>query len=175
MGKMIVPNCHSDFDAILGNPPFIRSQYLDSYLQARSGKNFSKTDLAFTKHTNAWVPFIIASLAMASSSVAGWRWWAVRTSARHSRAIVCRHSCSKNVHAFSSSTPKTSGLNDTSARGRNYDGREACRKATRQRRKSLITAVRGREALQRPAHEYFETADFFSGGDPETAKWMLAS
>lgn len=52
------------FDAVVGNPPFIRYQYLDDYLQARSQKIFETFHLPFTKHTNAWVPFIIASMAL---------------------------------------------------------------------------------------------------------------
>ena len=53
-----------EFDAVLGNPPFIRYQYLDGRLQARAEQVFEKFGLAFTKHTNAWVPFVITSLAM---------------------------------------------------------------------------------------------------------------
>ena len=52
------------FDAILGNPPFIRYQYLDAGLQGLAEKILRRFGLAFTRHTNAWVPFVIASLAM---------------------------------------------------------------------------------------------------------------
>jgi adenine-specific DNA methylase len=52
------------FDAALGNPPFIRYQYLDQELQAYSQKIFEYFNLPFTKHTNAWVPFIISSIAL---------------------------------------------------------------------------------------------------------------
>jgi adenine-specific DNA methylase len=52
------------FDAVFGNPPFIRYQYLDAKLQARAEQLFRRFDLAFTKHTNAWVPFVVASLAL---------------------------------------------------------------------------------------------------------------
>lgn len=52
-----------EFDAALGNPPFIRYQYLDPEQQARSQQVFEHFGLPFTKHTNAWVPFIIASIA----------------------------------------------------------------------------------------------------------------
>ncbi len=52
------------FDAVVGNPPFIRYQYLDKTLQARSQKIFEHFQLPFTKHTNAWVPFVMASLAL---------------------------------------------------------------------------------------------------------------
>ena len=52
------------FDAVLGNPPFIRYQYLPRVFQLRSEEIFSKLDCKFTKHTNAWVPFILASFAL---------------------------------------------------------------------------------------------------------------
>ena len=54
----------SRFDAILGNPPFIRYQYLPSVFQVRAEKIFRQLHCKFTKHTNAWVPFILASFAL---------------------------------------------------------------------------------------------------------------
>lgn len=53
-----------EFDGVVGNPPFIRYQYLDPALQGRSERIFARFGLPFTKHTNAWVPFVIASIAM---------------------------------------------------------------------------------------------------------------
>jgi len=52
------------FDAVIGNPPFVRYQYLPAQFQERAEQVFRAHDLPFTKHTNAWVPFIIASLSM---------------------------------------------------------------------------------------------------------------
>jgi adenine-specific DNA-methyltransferase len=52
------------FDAVLGNPPFIRYQYLPQPFQVRAEEIFKQLGLPFTKHTNAWVPFILASLAL---------------------------------------------------------------------------------------------------------------
>ncbi len=52
------------FDAVLGNPPFIRYQYLPPVFQDRAEQIFGELDCKFTKHTNAWVPFILASIAM---------------------------------------------------------------------------------------------------------------
>lgn len=52
------------FDAVLGNPPFVRYQYLPEEFQVRSERIFARLDCGFTKHTNAWVPFILASLAL---------------------------------------------------------------------------------------------------------------
>lgn len=50
------------FDAVVGNPPFIRYQYLPENAQRLAELIFKQHHLPFTKHTNAWVPFIIASL-----------------------------------------------------------------------------------------------------------------
>lgn len=50
------------FDAVVGNPPFIRYQYLPKQQQDLAEKIFSMLHLRFTKHTNAWVPFVVASL-----------------------------------------------------------------------------------------------------------------
>ena len=56
---------HSEaFDAVVGNPPFVRYQYLPGPFQRRAEGIFQKLELPFTKHTNAWVPFIIASMAL---------------------------------------------------------------------------------------------------------------
>jgi adenine-specific DNA methylase len=52
------------FDAVVGNPPFVRYQYLPGPFQARAEQIFRELALPFTKHTNAWVPFILASMAL---------------------------------------------------------------------------------------------------------------
>lgn len=52
------------FDAVVGNPPFVRYQYLPKPFQLRAEEIFRQLRLPFTKHTNAWVPFVLASLAL---------------------------------------------------------------------------------------------------------------
>lgn len=52
------------FDAIVGNPPFIRYQFLPPNFQERAEQIFDELDCKFTKHTNAWVPFVLASFAL---------------------------------------------------------------------------------------------------------------
>ena len=52
------------FDAVVGNPPFIRYQYLPREFQSNAERIFRQQDCKFTKHTNAWVPFVLASFAM---------------------------------------------------------------------------------------------------------------
>jgi adenine-specific DNA-methyltransferase len=52
------------FDAVVGNPPFIRYQYLPAEQQLLAEKIFGQLNLPFTKHTNAWVPFVLASIRL---------------------------------------------------------------------------------------------------------------
>lgn len=52
------------FDAVVGNPPFIRYQYLPSVFQSRAETIFRDLNCRFTRHTNAWVPFVLASFAL---------------------------------------------------------------------------------------------------------------
>ena len=52
------------FDAAIGNPPFIRYQYLPPRFQAAAARIFASLGCRFTRHTNAWVPFLLASIAL---------------------------------------------------------------------------------------------------------------
>lgn len=52
------------FDGIIGNPPFIRYQFLEKEFQKNTENIFNLLDLKFTKHTNAWVPFVLSSLSL---------------------------------------------------------------------------------------------------------------
>lgn len=52
------------FDAVVGNPPFIRYQYLPADFQANAERVFERLGCKFTKHTNAWVPFILSSMEL---------------------------------------------------------------------------------------------------------------
>lgn len=52
------------FDAVVGNPPFIRYQFLEMEFQLNTERVFQTLGLKFTKHTNAWVPFILASISL---------------------------------------------------------------------------------------------------------------
>lgn len=58
---------NAKFDAIVGNPPFVRYQYLPEPFQVRAEKIFKELSLPFTKHTNAWVSFILASMSLLRS------------------------------------------------------------------------------------------------------------
>lgn len=57
-------NGQHKFDAVVGNPPFIRYQYLPEDSQHKAETIFKMLNLPFTKHTNAWVPFILASISL---------------------------------------------------------------------------------------------------------------
>lgn len=59
-------NSGASFDAVTGNPPYIRYQYLDEVDQQLSKGLFDRFSLAFTRHTNAWVPFVIACMGLLS-------------------------------------------------------------------------------------------------------------
>lgn len=54
----------TEYDAVVGNPPFIRYQYLPAESQKKSEIIFKIEGLKFTKHTNAWVPFVISAIRM---------------------------------------------------------------------------------------------------------------
>ena len=50
------------FDVILMNPPFIRYQYMEKEIQDTAQSFFNAMGMKFTKHTNLWLPFILASV-----------------------------------------------------------------------------------------------------------------
>lgn len=50
------------WDVIIGNPPYIRYQYFDVEQRDIAEKIFASAGVSFTKRTNAWVPFVIASV-----------------------------------------------------------------------------------------------------------------
>lgn len=50
------------FSCVVGNPPFIRYQFLEPFFQQQAELIFKRLELKFTKHTNAWVSFILASI-----------------------------------------------------------------------------------------------------------------
>lgn len=59
-----VDNKTERFDAVIGNPPFIRYQYLPALFQDRAQAIFDRLGCKFTKHTNAWVSFVLASFEL---------------------------------------------------------------------------------------------------------------
>ena len=59
---------HRDYDAVIGNPPYVRYQFLEPETQKRAASVFDAAGLTFTKHTNLWVTFVIASVQSLNSS-----------------------------------------------------------------------------------------------------------
>jgi hypothetical protein len=158
-----------EFDAAVGNPPFIRYQYLTPEIQSRSEQIFREFGLGFTKHTNAWVPFIVASLSMLRP---GGRVAMVVPSellhvlhAGSLRGFLLRH-CSQVLVI----DPEDIWFDDTlqgvvlllAEKGDGY-GKLA---------DVAIQPVKDRAALSRPASEYVRGADFFPG-EAMNGKWML--
>lgn len=58
---------HQLFDAVIGNPPFIRYQFLEKSFQEQAELVFKQLGQKFTKHTNAWVSFLLSTLALLKS------------------------------------------------------------------------------------------------------------
>jgi adenine-specific DNA-methyltransferase len=54
----------AEYECVVGNPPFVRYQYLPEDAQRKAEAIFKLLRLPFTKHTNAWVPFVLAAMAM---------------------------------------------------------------------------------------------------------------
>lgn len=50
------------WDAIIGNPPYIRYQYFEPKQREKAGKIFKQANTSFSKRTNAWVPFVMAGV-----------------------------------------------------------------------------------------------------------------
>lgn len=57
-----VDDANATYDAVVGNPPYIRYQFLESEIQELARALYAKHDLPFTRHLNAWAPFVVDSL-----------------------------------------------------------------------------------------------------------------
>ncbi|MBM3266505.1 MAG: N-6 DNA methylase [Candidatus Sericytochromatia bacterium] len=57
------PGAAERFDAAVGNPPYVRYQYLDAGQQAAAERLFAREGVPFTRHTNLWVSFVLAAVA----------------------------------------------------------------------------------------------------------------
>jgi adenine-specific DNA methylase len=158
------------FDAVLGNPPFIRYQYLNSQLQTLAEQLFLRFDLPFTKHTNAWVPFVIASLALLRP---GGRLAMIVPSellhilyARSLRSFL-RRQCSRILVLDPQDLwfEKTlQGVVLLMAEKRNEQDSGETQLA--------FVPVKDRNALAAPPEDYFRRADFFAAS-VLNGKWML--
>lgn len=52
------------YDGVVGNPPFIRYQYLPANSQAYAEQIYQRFSLPFRRHTNAWVPFVVTAVGL---------------------------------------------------------------------------------------------------------------
>ena len=50
------------YEAVVGNPPYIRYQFLEPETQKLAEDLYRRHNLPFTKHLNAWAPFVVDSL-----------------------------------------------------------------------------------------------------------------
>lgn len=160
------------FDGVLGNPPFIRYQYLSNTAQVQAEKLFALLRLGFTRHTNAWVPFVLSSLCQ------------LRPGGR--LAMVVPAELLHVLHAQS----LRSFLLEQCERILLVDPREllfqgalqgtvllmAEKKTTeepRQRGRLAILSIHGEHFLDMEPGELFQQADFVEG-DTLPHKWMPA-
>ncbi len=159
------------FDAVIGNPPFIRYQYLDSAIQCRSEKLFKRLRLPFTRHTNAWVPFVLSSIMQLR---AGGRLAMVVPSeilhVLHAKPLrdFLLAQCSKVLmldpsHIWFSKTLQGIVLL-LAEKKLDCDSTPAA---------ISVTPLKGRAALKSSAGGYFDNADYISGSQMN-GKWMLA-
>lgn len=159
-----------EFDAVLGNPPFVRYQYLDAVAQGRSEEVFREFGLEFTRHTNAWVPFVVASLALLRP---GGRLAMVVPAellhVLHARSLrrFLLEQCSRVLVIDPEDIWFDDALQGVVLLLAEKRGRPAGRLAD-----VAIRRVKGRAALAAKASEHFRGADFFPGS-VLNGKWML--
>lgn len=157
------------FDAVVGNPPFIRYQYLPEEQQFLAEKVFARFGLPFTKHTNAWVSFVIASFSLLAP---GGRLAMVIPSeifhiphAQALRRFLALH-CSR-ILIFD---PEELWF-DNALQGVVLLLAEKKNVATERSMGVAVQSVESREVLHENAAKYFDTADNING-DSIHGKWM---
>lgn len=157
------------FDAVLGNPPFIRYQYLPEEQHLLAERIFAELGLRFTRHTNAWVPFVLASLRL------------LRAGGRLAMVVPA-----EILHIPHAAALRRS-LAEQCARVLILDPEELWFASTLQGTVLLlaekkvspevpgegvaVTAADGRATLAQPAEDLFRTASF-SSGEAIQGKWM---
>jgi adenine-specific DNA-methyltransferase len=157
------------FDGVLGNPPFIRYQYLPEEQQFLAEKIFGRFGLPYTKHTNAWVPFVIASLSLLA---AGGRLAMVLPSeifhiphAQSLRRYIAQ-SCSRILIL----DPEELWF-DNALQGIVLLLAEKKVAAADRGKGVAVLPVASRAVLRESAANYFEKADYIDGSSIED-KWM---
>lgn len=157
------------FDAVVGNPPFIRYQYLPAEQQMLAEKIFGQLKLPFTKHTNAWVPFVLASIRLLKP---GGRLAMVIPSELfhipHAQSLrrYLAEQCSKILIL----DPEEIWFDDT-LQGTVLLMAEKKRDVSEKSRGVAIVPVKSRDALAGDPEDYFQNAAYTNGVTIE-GKWM---
>jgi adenine-specific DNA-methyltransferase len=160
-----------NFDAALGNPPFVRYQYLENTQQLLMEKVFQVFHLHFTMHTNAWVPFVILSVAH------------LRPGGRLAMVVpseILHVLHAQSLRAFLGKTCSKILIIDPEELwfGETLQGvvlllAEKKTSDTDREYGVAITQLRDRAFLTQSPGSYFDSADF-SNGDMIAGKWMPA-
>lgn len=162
-------NNEKPFDGAIGNPPFIRYQYLPEEQQLLSEKIFALFGLPFTKHTNAWVPFVLCSLALLAPG--GRLGMVIPSEIFHiPHAQSLRRYLVKNCSRILIIDPEELWFGDT------LQGVVLllAEKKTTDKEKSQGVAVKlvhNRDILNEKAESYFEKAEYTNGTSID-GKWM---
>ncbi len=157
------------FDAVVGNPPFIRYQYLPAEQQLLAEKIFDQLKLPFTKHTNAWVPFVLASIRLLKP---GGRLAMVIPSEifhiPHAQSLrrYLAEQCSKILIL----DPEEIWFDDT-LQGTVLLMAEKKRDVSEKSRGVAIVPVKSRDALAGDPESYFQNAAYTNGVTID-GKWM---
>jgi adenine-specific DNA methylase len=157
------------FDAVLGNPPFVRYQYLPEVQQMFSEKIFARFGLPFTKHTNAWVPFVIASISLLAAG--GRLAMVLPAEILHIRhALGLRRFLAAECSRVLVLDPEELYFEDT------LQGTVLLLAEKKDVRKAnggavAVKSVSGKSAFQGSATEYFSSAPWVREG-VEEGKWM---
>jgi adenine-specific DNA-methyltransferase len=159
------------FDAVLGNPPFIRYQYLDRQQQSRAEQIFNRFQLPFTKHTNAWVPFVVAAIAQLRP---GGRLAMVVPSellhVLHARSL--RHFLLRQCSKILVLDPDQIWFSET-LQGVVLLLAEKAATPSQKIAEIAVVPVQDRAALNCEARNHFAKADYISGS-VLNGKWMLS-
>lgn len=157
------------FEGALGNPPYIRYQYLEPQSQILSQRIFSRHDLPFTKHTNAWVPFVIASIDLLAPT--GRLAMIVPSELLH-----VLHAGSLRTHLLNECSriliiDPSELLFESALQGTVLLLAEKASHSPRNKSRIAITSIGSQEFLKRDPEELFERADFVNG-ETLHGKWM---
>ena len=158
-----------EYEAVLGNPPYIRYQYLEPTDQRLSENIFSRHNLPFTKHTNAWVPFVIASIDLLTP---GGRLAMVIPS----ELLHVLHANSLRKYLLDECDrvlmlDPNELLFDQVLQGTVLLMVEKKKKQTDASKGVAVTSVLAKEFLEQDPGDFFETAPYVSG-DVLNGKWM---